>query len=173
MRKLSLALLIAAASLVTVAAAAAPDRRAATITRAGLSIRVPDGLHVVHGQLTDLMDPNLRLVVASFRVRTGSHSCVCDMPNVHPFPRAGGLLFIWERLDVRPRGLARYYPRRPAWFHIGSVMPQRTECQGPSATILFRDHRRALYAEFYLGPAATRATRERLLAALESLRVTR
>lgn len=156
----------------TVAGAAAPDR-AATVARAGLSIRVPARLHVVRGKLTDLTDPNLRLAVASFRVRTGPDPCVCDMPNLDPFPRAGGVLLIWERLDVRPRGLARYYPRRPSRFRIGSVTPQRSACHGPGSTILFRDRGRALYAEFYLGPAATRATRARLLAVLESLRVTR
>jgi hypothetical protein len=157
----------------TVAAAPAPERRAATVARAGLSIRVPAGLHIVRGKLTDLTDPNLRLAIASFRVRRGPNPCVCDTPNLDPIPHAGGVLLIWERLIVRSRGLARWYPRRPARFSLGSVSQQRSACQGPGATILFRDHGRALYAEFYLGPAASRATRAGLLAALDSLRVTR
>lgn len=175
MRRAGLVVLIAAASLVTIGATAAPDRRSglSVVARAGLTIRLSAGLHRVSGKLTDLIDPNLRLAVASFPVKSGSHPCVCDTPNVYPFPRAGGLLFVWERLDPIPRGLRRWYPRRPRRFRLTSVTPQRSECQGPSAEILFRDHGRALSADFYLGPTATGATRERLLATLDSLRVAR
>jgi hypothetical protein len=94
------------------------------------------------------------------------------MPNVRNFPRAGAFLFVWEYLHLPRRALARF-PRRPARFHLTSESPQRFACGGPSDVITFQDAGRVFQAEIYLGAAAGPQLRARLLAVMDSLRVSR
>src|SRR2546421_9615428 len=100
------------------ASADSAGRRSARATLPGkVSISVPAGWHVLHGWLSDVIDPAPRLAVGSFRVRLSRHTCECGMPNVRDFPRNGGFLFMWEYLRYPRRDLRRV-PRRPAHFRI-------------------------------------------------------
>ncbi len=166
-------LVLAAASAASVdPGASTPTSFARTNLPAGISFRLPVGWHVVHGWLSDVVDPAPRLGVASFDARLSRHACECGMPNVRAFPRAGAFLFIWEYLNVPRRALKRY-PRRPARFLITSETPRRHTCLGPSDTFTFRDAGRVFQVEIYLGPAARDRALARLLSVLDSLRVTR
>jgi hypothetical protein len=73
-------LVLAAGSLVVgFGAAAMPRAHGSWVDRrAGISVRVPAVLHVVRAKLTNLVDPNLRVAVASFPVKVSSQPCVCD-----------------------------------------------------------------------------------------------
>lgn len=172
MRK-PLASLLVGAFLVLAAASAASVDPGGTRTNlpAGISFRLPAGWHVLHGWLSDVVDPSPRLAVASFDATLSRHTCECGMPNVRAFPRTGAFLFVWEYLHFPRRALGDY-PRRPARFRITSETPQRYTCVGPSDTFTFRDGRRVFQVEIYLGADAGAANRQRLLSILDSLHVT-
>jgi hypothetical protein len=152
--------------------ASTPASFARTNLPAGISFRLPVGLHLLHGWLSDVVDPAPRLAVASFDARLSRHTCECGMPNVRAFPRTGAFLFVWEYLHVPRRALDKY-PRRAARFRITSQTSRRHTCLGPSDTFTFRDAGRVFQVEIYLGPAARAGTLARLLSVLDSLRVTR
>jgi hypothetical protein len=171
-RKLATLLLLGTISVVAAGSAdsAAPGRR--TFATGRISVRLPPGWRMVHGWLSDVLDPIPRVAIASFPARLSRHTCVCGMPNVESFPRTGAFLFVWEYPNLPRRVLARF-PRRPARFRMASERPQRYVCQGPSDEVIFREAGRAFQAELYLGPAAGPRVRARLLATLDSMQVGR
>jgi hypothetical protein len=165
-----------ALSVVTVvvlggAAAAGGDRAASVPNR--LSVRVPSGWHVLHGWLSDVIDPAPRLAAASFPARLSRHTCSCGFPNVVNFPHGGAFIFVWEYLrSFSRRALARV-PGRPTRFQLGDGGGVRQTCDGSSDTFGFKDAGRVFQVEVYLGPGAGRALRARVVAMLDSLRVAR
>jgi hypothetical protein len=174
MRKIVGALMLMA---VTGAAVAAPAGGAGGSARvnvpSGLSIRVPAGWHVLHGWLSDVIDPAPRLAVASFPAKLSRHTCECGSPNVVSFPRRGAFVFIWEYLQATARQLA-HTPGRPADFKLatdgGGV---RQTCYGASDTFAFKDAGRVFQVEVYVGPKAGPTRRAAVVALLDSLRVRR
>lgn len=171
MRRVAAVLLVVTISVVAAASAASVDPGGVrTLVRGRISVRVPAGWHLVRGWLSDVTDPIPRVAIASFPMRLSRHTCVCGMPNVSNFPRAGAFLFMWEYPNL-PRRTLTPVPRRPTRFRITSDRPQRYGCQGPSDEIAFQDAGRAFQAEIYLGPATGPGIRARLLAMMDSLRV--
>lgn len=171
MRKPIALVLVGAFSVLAAASAASVDPGGGrTNLGAGISFRLPRGWHVMHGWLSDVVDPVPRLAVASFDVKLSRHTCECGMPNVRAFPRSGAFLFMWEYLNV-PRRALKEYPRRPARFRTTSDTPRRYTCEGPSDKFAFRDGGRVFQVEIYLGAAAGPGARARLLSILDSLRV--
>lgn len=170
-RKLAVPLIIVATSVVAVAPAAsvAPGGLRTQVGRA-IRVRIPPGWDVVRGWLSDVIDPIPRLAVGSFPATLSRHTCVCGMPNVQAFPRAGAFLFIWEYPNLPRRELAKF-PPRPTHFHLTSDSPQRYVCGGPSDSIAFQEAGRAFQADIYLGAGAGPQLRARLLAVMDSLRV--
>jgi hypothetical protein len=133
-----------------------------------LSIRLPEGWHVLHGWLSDVTDPAPRLAAASFPARLSRQTCACGFPHVLHFPRNGAFVFVWEYLRFSARTLASI-PRRPARFLLTAAKPRRFTCTGPSEGFDFKEHGRYFQVEVYLGPAVGAATKTRLLAILDSL----
>ena len=144
------------------AATAGGDRRARPPSRAArLSLRVPPRWHVLHGWLSDVIDPAARLAVASFPASLSRHTCSCGFPNIISFPRDGSFIFVWEY--VRPfsrRALARV-SRRPARFHLAAGGGVRHPCDGSSDTFAFTDGGHVFQVEVYLGPRAGPVLRAR------------
>ena len=153
------------------ASADSADRRSARATLPGkVSISVPAGWHVLHGWLSDVIDPAARLAVASFPASLSRHTCSCGFPNIVSFPRDGAFIFVWEY--VRPfarRALARV-PRRPTSFRLAAGGGVHQICDGSSDTFAFRDAGHVFQVEVYLGPAAGPVLRAQTTAALDSLR---
>jgi hypothetical protein len=164
---------IAMIAMVALAAAgtAAGDRTPARVgVPGGVSVRVPAGLHVVRGWLSDVSDPAPRLAVASFPVKLSRHTCECGFPNVEGFPRDGAFVFVWEYLHPSRRELART-PRRPDRVRLPVRGSVRKTCEGPSDTFAFTDAGRVFQVEVYLGSAVTPALRGRMAAMLGSMLV--
>lgn len=153
------------------AATAGGDRSAQPASRADrLSLRVPPRWHVLHGWLSDVIDPAPRLAVASFPASLSRHTCSCGSPNIVSFPRDGAFIFVWEY--VRPfarRALARV-PRRPTSFRLAGDGGVHQTCDGPSDMLAFRDASHVFQVEVYLGPAAGPLLRAQTTGALDSLR---
>lgn len=169
-RKPSVTLALVLTAILVAATAAGGHTGSRSVGVPGrLDIRVPEGWHVAHGWLSDVTDPAPRLAVASFPVRLSRQTCACGFPNVVHFPRNGAFVFVWEYLHPSPRMLAAI-PRRPTNFRLTAAKPQRFTCFGPSDGFNFKDRDRDFQVEVYLGPAASPATKTRLLALLDSLR---
>lgn len=140
--------------LATVACSSAASVEAkvltATYTRAGISVTVPSGWHVVDRRLTPCTNPIERVTIAG----------------------RGAMVMIQESLDPR-RYLERFRPR-PGRFGLGGK-PNPIACCAPTRRIgwffNFRDHGRGfyVYVYVYLGLSGTRA---QALAALDGLRIT-
>jgi len=146
-----------------------PARRESVPDR--LSLRVPPGWHVLHGWLSDVIDPAPRLAVASFPARLSHDTCSCGFPNVVNFPHGGAFIFVWEYLrPLSHRALARV-PGLPARFRLASGRSVRRTCDGSSDTFGFKDAGGVFQVEVYLGPRAGRARRADVIAMLDSLRV--
>ncbi len=167
MRKILVALAVIAIVALAAAGTAGGDRAARVSFPAGISVTVPAGWHVLHGWLSDVVDPAPRLAMGSFPARLSRHTCECGFPNVVDFPRAGAFIFVWEYLN--PNEVARE-PRRPAHFRISAGAVRQT-CDGSSDTFAFKYAGRFFQVEVYLGPAAGPALRERVATTLDSLRV--
>jgi hypothetical protein len=173
MRKLPVALLAVSIAILLAATAAGGHARARPVGVPGrLAVRVPEGWHVIHGWLSDVVDPAPRLAVASFPARLSRHTCACGFPNVIHFPRDGAFVFVWEYLHPSTRMLAAL-PLRPTTFRLTDAKSQRLTCSGPSDGFNFKDQNRDLQVEAYFGPDATAATKRKLLALLDSLRAAR
>jgi hypothetical protein len=171
MRKAVMVLLVVTSSVAAGASAASTDPGAArAAATGGISIRIPEGWHVLRGWLSYVTDPVPRLAVASFPVRLSRRTCECGMPNVENLPRNGAFLFVWEYRRFSKRTL-KYFPLRPAQFRMGTGQPQRYTCQGPSYEFSFREAGRAFQADVYLGSLVRPKLRAGLLALLDNLRV--
>lgn len=167
--------LAALASLAVVALVVAPpaggDRGTTRVNMSqGLSVRVPLGWHVLHGWLSDTVDPAPRLAVASFPARLSRRTCACGFPNVVRFPRNGAFVFVWEYLDPSGRLLART-SSRPVRFHLVAGESVRETCTATTDVFAFKAAGRVFQVEVYLGPAVTPALHHRVEAVLDSLRV--
>jgi hypothetical protein len=118
-RRIVVALAVAAIAVLTAAGSAGGDRAAKDVNVPGrLSVRVPMGWHVLRGWLSDVIDPAPRLAVASFPARLSRHTCECGFPNVVNFPRDGAFVFVWEYLGNHSRQALARVPRRPARFRL-------------------------------------------------------
>lgn len=172
MRRLLLALAVVTIAVLAGAAAAGGDRTTRRVSvPSRLSIRVPGDWHVLHGWLSDVIDPAPRLAVASFPARLSRHTCSCGFPNVIAFPRDGAFIFVWEYLGPLSRRALARVPDRPARFRLAPGRGVPGTCDGPSNTFGFKDAGRVFQVAVYLGPAAEPALQARVAAALDSLRV--
>jgi hypothetical protein len=166
-----MALVVVALVVPAAAPTAGGDRAPGRVTVPGrLSVRVWVGWHVLHGWLSDVVDPTPRLAVASFAATLSRTTCECGFPNIVNFPRDGAFVFVWEYLHPSRFGLARL-TRRPVRFHLAPDGAVRQTCDGPSDAFGFKDGGRVLQVEVYLGPRSRPALRDRVAAMLDSLRV--
>jgi hypothetical protein len=170
-RKRLVAVVVVVLAALATAGAAGSDRTIGRVSLAGrLSVRVPPGWHVLHGWLSDVVDPAPRLAIASFPVRLSRRTCECGFPNVVDFPGDGAFVFGWEYLSYPRRQLARV-PRRPVRFSLEAGRGVHLTCDGPTDEFSFRAAGRVFQVEVYLGPRAGPALRAQTSAALDSLRV--
>jgi hypothetical protein len=171
-RKVFAVLVMVATATLAATAVAGGDRATRPVSFPGqLSAGVPVGWHVLHGWLSDVVDPAPRIAVASFAARLSRQTCACGFPNVQRFPRDGAFVFVWEYLHASRWGLART-PRRPGDFNLAGPGAVRHTCDGPTATFGFKDAGRIFQVAVYLGPRSSSAVRGRVTAMLDSLRVT-
>jgi hypothetical protein len=170
-RKILVASAVVVVAVLAAAGVADSDRTARRASVPGqLRVRLPAGWHLLHGWLSDVIDPVPRLAAASFPARLSRHTCACGFPNVVNFPRDGAFVFIWEYLPPSRPGPTRV-PSRPAHFELAANGGTRQTCAGSSDTFGFKDAGRVFQVEVYLGLGAGSALRGRLAAMLDSLRV--
>jgi hypothetical protein len=196
MRRVAIAVLVAAASLSAEAPTGISDATVARVPAGGgISLRLRQGWDLVRG-----VGPYQPAVVGSFTVAFARHPCRCAKPivrncgkwcaepSIPNFPRAGALLFIWEYPPPRNSAEVSRIPRRPARFVVAQDNPHFADalarelrhrgvtaghaCAGPPSWVSdFRDAGRLFQLEAYLGPAAGRQVRARMDALLSSLKV--
>ena len=135
------ALAVAAAALAVFAAEASAYRKA------GLSVRVPRGWHVVHRHQTPCINPAERLTLAG----------------------RGAMVVLLETLD--PRHYVLRFPRRPAHFRV-TGKPSQMECCAVRGQVGWELHFRAAGRGFYafVYPGRAGSTRQ-ALRILDGLRV--
>jgi hypothetical protein len=140
---------------------------------AHLGAQIPRGWHVVPRRLTAVSSPQQRLVVTSFPLHQRGPDPGCGpVTALRQLPAAGAMLYVFEYRGPTRRAISRE-PPRPRHFALDPHALATYECLGRSYLLRFRDHGRVLQAHVYLGPRASAATRRRVLAVLDSLRVGR
>jgi hypothetical protein len=158
-------------ALVVAAALLAPAPHAARVDVGHrISVRVPAGWHLVRRPVTDVSDPAVVLAAATPGVRVMPSRCECDTPDVHAYGR-GAFVYAWEYLEPYGARALRRTPRRPRHFDVAARARRWSVCAGPSWLTGFRDARRVLDVEVYLGPRAGRRVRAQADALLDSLRL--
>jgi hypothetical protein len=139
----------------------------------GLTAEIPQGWHVSRRPLTAVSSPVQRLVMTSYAVRQHGRDSGCGPATaLRQMPATGAMVFLFEYRGPTAHDVARE-PPRPRRFRLDPRSLAPYECLGRSYMVRFRDHGRVLQAHIYLGRRAGAATRARVLAVLDSLRVRR
>jgi hypothetical protein len=184
---LSVALLAAAAVLAacgggatesppSASASASPASADRVSAGAAISLARPSGWRLLTHDITALSWPVDRLLLTSYRARPGGN-CAPDRAE-RDLPDGGALVYLLEYRARRGAPLTKVNPRsfppRPAHFWLGRRALGNYECwRVPSYLIRFREGGRAFQVHVALGERASPARRAQVLAALDSLRITR
>lgn len=137
----------------------------------GMTAEIPRGWHSTLRPVNAVSSPPQRLVVTSFRLRPPVRADGCSLEPLHrQLPDDGAFLYLFEYEGPTVRQL-RDTPPRPRRFRLDPKTLSSCECTGEGYMLRFRDRRRSFQAHVTLGPRASRDTRERILAVLDSLEV--
>ena len=131
----------------------------------GVSFRYPESWHATPFSTTN--SPR-RLAVASYPIPEDAVEGDCGgLQAAGRLPREGALVLL---IDYGERGS---FARRPEALHLRDGEFAEYECFGPSTMFRFSVGERDLQAHVALGPEASDETRDRALAVLSALIVTR
>jgi hypothetical protein len=108
----------------------------------GVTASLPTGWHLVRKPINDVTYPVQVLAAASFPLDLGQTRPGCRRV-LDQEPPGGVLVQVIEY--TRQRGLWRFPPRKRP-FRLPERAYATYECAGPSYSVAFRDHRRALQA---------------------------
>jgi hypothetical protein len=108
----------------------------------GVTASLPAGWQLVRKPINQVIYPVQVLAAASFPVELGETRPGCRRV-LEQAPPSGALIQVIEY--TRRRGLERFPPRKRP-FRLPKAAYAPHECAGPSYSVAFRDHRRALQA---------------------------
>lgn len=138
----------------------------------GITVRYPSGWHLYRPPITSVSSPLDRLLITSYRARTGGECSPTRAENA--LPPNGALVYLFEYSvgagPVLIRAQSSGFPPRPHHFALGAYA--QYECWAiPSYLVRFRAAGRLFQAQIALGLHAGTRTRAQVLRVLDSLRV--
>ena len=152
--------------------AARPDDTR-TVRGGGLTAEIPRDWHTTVKPVNGVVSPLQRLLVTSFELERPFRNPDCSLRSLHrQLPEDGAFVYLFEYEGPTARQLSDM-PPRPERFRLDPATLAPYECAGRGYMVRFRDRRRSFQAHITLGPDASRRTRERILAVLDSIEVER